>query len=117
MLTSRSLVAIAIMVLPLTLFAGAAQVDTDLTTKIEKIIHEVQKLKVGMTRADVEKSFTTEGGLSTPWARTYVYRSCPYIKIDVEFGTAEWKLVGSQENSTDRIAKISRPYLAFMVLD
>lgn len=114
---SRSLVAIAIMLLPLTLYAGGSQVDTDLTTKIEKIILEVQQLKVGMSRADVLKIFATEGGLASMGARTYVYRSCPYIKIDVEFETAEGAKYLTRESATDRITMISRPYLAQMVLD
>ena len=39
----------------------------------------------GMTRADLLKVFTTEGGLSTGLNRTYVYRECQYIKVDVDF--------------------------------
>jgi hypothetical protein len=45
----------------------------------------MQKIKVGMTRADLLKVFTTEGGLSTSLNRTFVYRDCSYIKVDVEF--------------------------------
>src|SRR6187401_2066751 len=52
---------------------------------IANTLKEIQKIKVGMTRADLLKVFTTEGGLSTGLIRTYVYRECPYIKVDVEF--------------------------------
>jgi len=34
-------------------------------------------IKVGMSRSDLMKVFTTEGGLSTTSQRTYVYRQCP----------------------------------------
>ena len=55
------------------------------TEWIANSLKEMQKIKVGMTRADLLKVFTTEGGLSTGLYRTYVYRECAYIKVDVEF--------------------------------
>lgn len=38
-----------------------------------------------MTRADLLKVFTTEGGISTGLHRTYVSRDCPFFKVDVDF--------------------------------
>ena len=64
-------------------------------------------IKPGMTRDDLLKVFTTEGGLSTPFEQTYVSRDCPYFKVDVEF----------REFRPDIILKISRPYLAFSIAD
>jgi hypothetical protein len=70
-----------------------------------------------MTRADLLKMFTTEGGLSTGLRRTYVYRECPYIKVDVEFepvgrpakdGDGRVTLI---EGNDGVIKKISKPYL------
>jgi hypothetical protein len=79
-------------------------------------------IKIGMTRGDLLKVFTTEGGLSTRVQHTYVSRDCPYFKVDVEF-----KEVGPPgpngdqmsfgESGADIILKISRPYLAFSILD
>ena len=83
-------------------------------------LKEIRKIKIGMTRADLLKIFTTEGGLSTPFNRTYVYRECPYIKVDVEFEpvgrrNAEGRV--TQEAKEDVIKKISRPYLEWGVID
>lgn len=64
-------------------------------------------IKPGMTRDDLLKVFATEGGLSTPFQQTFVSRDCPYFKVDVEF----------QESRPDVILKISRPYLAYSILD
>ena len=64
-----------------------------------------------MSRADLLKVFTEEGGLSTRTWRRYVYRECLYIKVDVEFepaGNTEDKL---PERPTDKITKISKPFL------
>ena len=93
------------------------------TEWIANSLKEIQKIKVGMTRADLLKVFTTEGGLSTGLTRTYVYRECPYIKVDVEFEpvgrparNAEGR-VTLVESGEDVIRTISKPYLAWMVID
>ena len=45
----------------------------------------MQTIKPGMTRSDLLKVFTTEGGISTGLQRTFVSRDCLYFKVDVEF--------------------------------
>jgi hypothetical protein len=80
-------------------------------------------IKAGMMRADLVKVFTTEGGLSTGLSRTYVYRRCPYFKVDVEFepvGRPARDKAGRVtlvESEKDVIKKISSPYLALIVVD
>ena len=85
----------------------------DHTVWIAAALRAMQTIKVGMTRADLMKVFTTEGGLSTTSQRTYVYRECPYIKVDVKFATSSRE----EERVTDKIVEISRPYLAWSVMD
>jgi len=87
--------------------------DEKQTEWIAGVLKAAQSVQVGMSRSDLLKVFTTEGGISTPSQRTYVYRECPYIKVDVKFAAAS----RSEEFSNDRIVKISRPYLAFSVMD
>jgi len=76
-----------------------------------------------MTRADLLKVFTMEGGLSTGLNRTYVYRECPYIKVAVEFepvGRPARDAAGRLtliEAGQDVIKKISKPYLEWPVID
>ncbi len=80
---------------------------------------DVQKLKTGGTRKDLRERFTTEGGLSTVRARTFVYRKCSYIKIDVTFKLTDKDYEEDRpgENPTDKIVTISRPYLEYGVID
>ncbi len=50
-------------------------------------------------------------------SRTFVFRECPYIKVDVGFqpvGQPQDKL---KEHLEDRITRISQPYLAQSVVD
>jgi hypothetical protein len=91
--------------------------DTKFTKQIFETLNECQKIKPGMTRADLLKVFTTEGGFSTAVERTYVYRGCPYIKADVSFTAADPKQNLLEEHPTDVISKISKPYLDWSIGD
>ena len=66
-----------------------------------------------MTRADLKEVFGEEGGISSTTHRRYVYKTCPYIKVDVDFAAAD----GLIEKPDDRITKISQPFLEFSIMD
>lgn len=83
------------------------------TEWIEAVLKATETIKVGMTRSELLKVFKTEGGLSWSSQRTYVYRECPYIKIDVKLAA----LSKTEELPNDKIVEISRPYLASSVMD
>ena len=84
---------------------------------------EMETIKPGMTRADLLKVFTSEGGLPPKGLqglrRTFVSRDCPYFKIAVEFEPVarldprNTVFLTSIEDSRDIIVKVSRPYLQF----
>ncbi|MCX6908327.1 MAG: hypothetical protein NTY01_09815 [Verrucomicrobia bacterium] len=88
--------------------------DAKLSEQIGVILRECEKIKPGMTRADLLKVFTTEGGLSTPEARTYVSRRCHFIKVRVNFSLTDpnqKKDILDDERTTDVITNISKPFL------
>ena len=83
-------------------------------------LKRMQTIKPGMTREAVLGVFTTEGGLSTPMHRTFVSRDCPYFKVDVEFRRATGRAqrdMRHDEDPTDIILTISKPYLEFGIFD
>jgi hypothetical protein len=90
---------------------------------VGRSLGEMETIKAGNTRRDLLAVFTTEGGLSTPLSRTYVYRECVLFKVDVEFqavGRPERDAEGrvtSIESLDDVITRISRPYIARTVID
>ena len=93
------------------------------TDWIAHSLKEMQTVKVNMTRADLLKIFTAEGGISTGLNRTYVYRKCQLIKVDVEFEPvgrpardAEGRVTLVEANE-DVIKKVSKPYLEWGVTD
>ncbi len=88
------------------------------TLWVTKALWEIEKIHPGMQRKDLLKVFTVEGGLSTRFQRTYVYRGCPYIKVDVRFKAGSEQKPGTfQEPEDDIIVSISRPYLAWGISD
>ena len=91
---------------------------TEISSKdISDVLTECQTIKPGMTRVELLKHFTTEGGISTAEHRTFVYRSCPYIKVYVDFSPSDPKLPILEERPTDTIIKISKPCLDWGVSD
>ena len=111
-----SIAAASVVFLPFTIVCAGADTNDAFTKQVLDVLAECKKIKLGMTRAELLKVFTTEGGLSTAAQCTFVYRSCLYIKVDVEFKIADLEKV-LEEQPTDTISKISEPYLAYSIID
>jgi hypothetical protein len=94
-------------------------IDQEHTKWIDSVMRSIATIKPGMTRRDLFSVFTEEGGLSTRAQRRYVYKHCPYIKVDVEFSHADIDASpdATTENPDDKIVKISRPYLEYSIMD
>ena len=87
------------------------------TEWIARSLKEIESVKIGMTRGDLLRVFKEEGGISTRTWRRYVYRDCPYIKVEVGFepvGDPENKV---SESPRDKIIKISKPFLEWSIID
>lgn len=84
------------------------------TEWVQHVLASIATIKPGMTRRELLSVLDADGGLSTRTQSTYIYKHCPYIKVDVEFLPADR---GAAEKAGDRIVRISRPYLAHPVYD
>jgi hypothetical protein len=90
---------------------------------VGEVLKRMQSIGPGMTRSELLTVFTTEGGLSSGLARTFVSRDCPYFKVDVEFEAVGRPSRDSNgrvtlvEGDMDRIRSISTPYLQLSVTD
>jgi hypothetical protein len=98
-------------------FQGTRGTDLDHTQWVAGVLKEIQTVKIGMTRQDLLKVFATEGGLSTRRTRTYAYKGCPYVKVDVEFRPIQQANEELKEFPDDKVVRISKPYLAWAVMD
>lgn len=72
----------------------------------------IEGLKPGQsTRADLMELFTYQGGLSTREKATFVYLPCFFIKIDAEF-----EVVNKDDEGSDVIKSLSKPYLESVMI-
>jgi len=94
---------------PVTL-PGEPVIDWGHTQWVGNVLAWIATIKPGMTRSDLLRVFTTEGGWSTRTHRTYVLKQCPTIKVDVDFSISE-------NEAEDKITQISKPYLDYSVYD
>ena len=95
----------------------SAALTQDRTKWIAKVLRQISEIKPGMRRRDLLREFTTEGGLSNRFQRTYVHVECPYIKVNVRFKAASSERNISAEDPNDIIESISQPYLAWGAID
>lgn len=63
-----------------------------------------------MTRQSISRSFEQDGGMQFRSQGRYVYKHCPYIKIEVEYSVVD---DGPDQSPDDKIIKVSRPYLEY----
>jgi hypothetical protein len=94
---------------PVTL-PGEPVIDWEHSQWVSSVLAWIATIKPGMTRSDLLRVFTTEGGLSTRTHRTYVLKQCRTVKVDVEFSI-------SGNEAEDKITQISKPYLDYGVYD
>jgi hypothetical protein len=110
---------IALFVLVLGMSFGYSQqpsaIDEEHTKWIGEVMRSIETIKPGMTRGDLKNVFVEEGGLSTRAQRKYVYKTCPYIKVDVTFAPADDDKL--TEKPEDKIVSISHAYLEYPVMD
>jgi hypothetical protein len=121
-LGGRSMTRWALLCLLLCASVNAQQSSTnpELTRQVAEAIRDISTVQVGMKRRDLQHVFTVEGGISARLARTYVYRRCPLIKVDIEFEEVVRDAEGRvplPESDEDVIKRISRPYLEWSVFD
>ena len=100
--------------------ATAKRKNPDKFELIQDAITTVADLKVGDTRAKLERNFEQDGGIS--WRNEssehsrYLYKKCCLIKIDVEFAL---KMGSTPEKPSpeDTISSVSKPYLEYPFAD
>ena len=88
--------------------------NADHVAWVMRSLERMESIKPGMTRGDLMRLFTTEGGLQT--GKSFVFRECPYFKVTVEWmpGGAADPAIGKP---SDVIKSISRPYIQRMIID
>jgi hypothetical protein len=89
-------------------------IDQERTKWIAGVMRSIATIRPGMTRKDLSAVLVEDGGLQTPKQGRYVYVSCPFIKVDVEFSPTDDDHVF---NPDDTVVRTSRPYLEYPISD
>jgi hypothetical protein len=109
------LLIICVVAMPALLGSGAPTAH-DQCQAIEQTLKRIEGLKPGDFRSQLEQSFELDGGLQFPTKSRYVFKTCRYIKIDVELSN-EGIQTRTDFLPSDRIVRISKPYLEYPVSD
>lgn len=84
---------------------------SDCCTVVAEALSAFQQVKKGMTRADVEKLLSLDGGMDFRTKSRYVFPKCDYLKLDLEFSPDP--KVTNASSPRDTVISIGRPYLAY----
>ena len=86
---------------------------------VEKCMGDFEKIKLGMTRSDVDKIFPHDGGIQRPSPVRYVHPECFYFMVDVSYDVKKNPQDQFRPTPTqnDPVTNISRPYLAHPAYD
>jgi hypothetical protein len=73
--------------------------DWEHTLWIDGTLAAIESIQVGMSRKESDRLFAPEAGFHGGQGEVYIYKQCPYIKVNVQF------------TNDGKISRISRPYL------
>ena len=98
------------------MFGRTQPIDANCGPSIKETLTIVDELKPGDTRAKLERNFQLDGGLQFAAKSRYILKKCNYIKIDVEL-TGDGIENRIDFLPTDKILKVSKPYLEYPIDD
>jgi hypothetical protein len=96
---------------------GTPVLDEEHTQWVSNVLGWTGNIKPGMTRKDLLRVFTEEGGLSWRTQRTYVLKGCPYVHIKVKFSPVADERDHLTAMPGDKIVEISKPFLDYAYMD
>ena len=93
---------------------SAVKIGEDRSQWIEHVLHSISAIRPGMARKSLSRMLIEDGGLQVRQQTRYLYKPCPYIKVEIDFAPAD---EGSTFSPDDKIISISRPYLEYPTAD
>jgi hypothetical protein len=108
-------VMICILVAPLGAGTQHDQPQDSSCAVIQQALSDYQRIKVGITRGEVEKYFAQDGGAQFPTSTRYVYPKCHYLHLDLEFEAKGPP--GHLFSPDDTVMKTSKLYVDYSTKD
>jgi hypothetical protein len=85
------------------------------TAIMEQALAAYARIKVGITRGEVEKYFVRAGGLQFQSKTFYDFPSCPYIHVVVYYTATGTP--GQSYSPADKVKRVSKLYLGYQTRD
>ncbi|HEX3822288.1 MAG TPA: hypothetical protein VHW45_18300 [Candidatus Sulfotelmatobacter sp.] len=89
-------------------------IDEEHSHWLEQVMPSISTVGPGMTRRQILRVLTSEGGLYSRREGRYVYKHCPLIKVIVKFQPIDDRMDFSRD---DKIVAIPKPFLEFRISD
>jgi hypothetical protein len=83
---------------------------------VQQALSDSRRLKVGITRGEVEKYFIQDGGLQFAENTRYVYPKCDYIKLEVDFSRATSGTLPLM-SPNDTVTKVGKLFIEYPARD
>jgi hypothetical protein len=80
-------------------------------------LRAIDQIKVGSSRADIERAFKPDGGIFTREQTVYVFRRCNTIKMKIAFSLDTNSKDFASGAPTDRATSVSKPYVEYGFTD
>lgn len=86
---------------------------------VQQALQAVNGIQRGMKRRDLEKEFRLDGGpiFNSVAYQIYVYRPCPYIKVEVGFERVDDKGNWAMGGPNDVVKYVAHPFIDYPVMD
>jgi hypothetical protein len=109
--------AVVLLVSPIAARAGQGPASgAGACATVQQALADSRSIAPGVTRKEVEKYFTNDGGMQFPPHTRYTYRQCNYIKLEVDFDPAPSP--GKDFTSPDdKVKNVSKLYIDYPAKD
>ena len=91
----------------------------NLTPFLQQCLYDFSKIKVGMTRVEIEKMFPYPGGINGVSPTRFIHPRCDFFVIEVTFDFK--RDLANQgraiEGKDDKVTAVSRPFIEYPASD
>jgi hypothetical protein len=90
--------------------------STECCSIVVAALEAVSRIHAGMSRAEVEKVFTVDGGIIIRDKTRYSFRDCHSIKVEITFDRDKLTpgVIGAPK---DTVKAVDRPYIEYPIAD
>ena len=97
--------------------AYQSNVESQCCSMVTQALEAANRIKKGMSRAEIEKEFNKDGGIDFGSSTIYTFKLCSLIKIRVEFVQNKDDAASANDHQKDLVQSVSKPYIEYPMRD